>query len=147
MSTASKPERERHKEAQRLLEHKWQHQDSNDPTDLLSLTDGATTTSLVVEDEVEEDVDIMEKEPEKVNDLYCVACGRNLNSQGAWENHERSRSTSKNHTGLSQQIIKEDGELMLSGCTIPSDTREQSEEPNLTTNYFKDQAEPEKSLG
>ncbi|CAH7675218.1 hypothetical protein PPACK8108_LOCUS10199 [Phakopsora pachyrhizi] len=154
--------RERQEEAQRYCEQHWQRQNSNDPTDSLSLTDGVTSSSSVEdedgdEDEVEKEVEeILEEEPDQINDWYCVACGRNFNSKGAWDNHERSKKHKQNSYRLRKQMIKEDAELLLSvssqqgepvTCEKPSDTLEQSEEPNLTANHSKDQTEPENSLG
>lgn len=59
---------------------------------------GAGPSTEHVEDEDEEPVD----------DWYCAACDKMFNSQGAWDNHERSRKHLQNTKRLRKEMLAED---------------------------------------
>ncbi|MBW0487163.1 hypothetical protein O181_026878 [Austropuccinia psidii MF-1] len=91
---------EREHEAKQFREQSWQR----------------TEPQLSDEETIEEanSAQETESEAEEVNDWYCVACKKDFNTQGAWDNHERSKKHKQNAHILRKQMIKEDVELSLS---------------------------------
>lgn len=74
----------------------FDHEDedeSDEPAD-----SGAGPSTEEAEDEDEEPVD----------DWYCAACDKMFNSQGAWDNHERSRKHLQNTKRLRKEMLAED---------------------------------------
>ncbi|KAK9893748.1 DnaJ-domain-containing protein [Cystobasidium minutum MCA 4210] len=51
---------------------------------------------------------------EPVDDWYCAACDKMFNSQGAWDNHERSRKHLQNTKRLRKEMLAEDESLATS---------------------------------
>lgn len=51
-------------------------------------------------------------EEEPVDDWYCAACDKTFNSQGAWDNHERSRKHLQNAKRLKKEMLADEDNSM-----------------------------------
>lgn len=114
---AEKRAKEREEEAKQFREQEWQMQQGVS-TDLSSDTDTLQERNKSgdgSEDEAEE-----EEEEAAVNDWYCAACNKDFNSQGAWDNHERSKKHKQNCSRLRKQLLQEETEFVTSKTASPT---------------------------
>ncbi|EGG01894.1 uncharacterized protein MELLADRAFT_117657 [Melampsora larici-populina 98AG31] len=114
---AEKRAKEREEEAKQFREQEWQMQQGAS-TDLSS--DNDTLQERNKSDEGSDDEEEEEEEEEIVNDWYCAACGKDFNSQGAWDNHERSKKHKQNCSRLRKQLLEEETEFVASKTASPT---------------------------
>ncbi|KAH9819963.1 hypothetical protein DFH28DRAFT_699002 [Melampsora americana] len=117
---AEKRAREREEEAKQFKEQEWQIQQGSS-TELSSdpnLHPSPETNQTDDDSEDEEDED--QEDESRVNDWYCAACGKGFNSQGAWDNHERSKKHKLNCSRLRKQLLKEETEFVTSKPASPT---------------------------
>ncbi|PLW21295.1 hypothetical protein PCANC_05087 [Puccinia coronata f. sp. avenae] len=122
---AERRAKEREDEARQFREQTWQRQkDEKNASSEVEDEHAESTTEEQPEDE----------EPEAaVNDWYCAACSKEFKSQGAWDNHERSKKHRQNAQRLRKQMLKEDAELSIStplSSTLPSNSQTRSHTPD-----------------
>ncbi|POW08983.1 hypothetical protein PSTT_07150, partial [Puccinia striiformis] len=131
---AEKRAKEREDEARQFREQAWQRQKDK--------TMKAQKNSRGIS---------REEEPEAaVNDWYCAACSKDFKSQGAWDNHERSKKHRQNAQRLRKQMLKEDAELSLStpvSSTLPSNSETRSPTPEEAVSNREGEAEIESKKG
>lgn len=90
---AEKRAREREDEARQFREQAWQMQ--KDVT--VDQSSESETAEVQAESAEGSQAEVDEEQPASpVNDWYCAACGKDFNSQGAWDNHERSKKHKQN---------------------------------------------------
>lgn len=87
--------KEREQQAKQWREQAWQRQRPTDLSDDNSDASDDDADSDVGEDDAES-AEEEEEEEEEINDWYCAACSKAFNSQGAWDNHERSKKHKQN---------------------------------------------------
>ncbi|KAG0143581.1 hypothetical protein CROQUDRAFT_717082 [Cronartium quercuum f. sp. fusiforme G11] len=109
---AAKRAKEREEEAQQFREQAWQMQ--QETSEGLSSEREEGDSQRAEGSEADEDDD---EEGPQVNDWYCAACGKDFNSQGAWDNHERSKKHKQNCFRLRKQLLKEESELTTSSTS------------------------------
>ncbi|KAI7961273.1 hypothetical protein MJO28_001762 [Puccinia striiformis f. sp. tritici] len=103
---------------------------TRDPKDRASeeVEDDQLESTPVVDESVEE-----EEEPEAaVNNWYCAACSQDFKSQGACDNHERSKKHCQKAQRLRKQMLEGDAKLSLStpvSSTLPSNSETRSPTP------------------
>lgn len=103
---AERRAKERENEAQQYREQAWQRLQSDKSRESESDLEHENSN---VEDNSEDE----EPEP-AISDWYCAACSKEFNSQGAWDNHERSKKHRQNAQRLRKQMLKEDADLAIS---------------------------------
>ncbi|KAA1101624.1 hypothetical protein PGT21_026195 [Puccinia graminis f. sp. tritici] len=123
---AERRAKEREDEARQFREQAWQRQkgEKNETSDV-EVDQVESTTEEQLEDDEESEA--------AVNDWYCAACSKEFKSQGAWDNHERSKKHRQNAQRLRKQMLKEDAELSLStaaSSTLPSNSVTRSQTPD-----------------
>jgi len=123
---AERRAKEREDEARQFREQAWQRQkDERNESSEAEEEPGESATEEQLEEE--------EPEP-AINDWYCAACSKEFKSQGAWDNHERSKKHRLNAQRLRRQMLKEDAALSLStplSPTISSNTHTRSQTPDV----------------
>lgn len=72
-------------------------------------SDNQGTDSIVDQDQHDGDFD-----DDPVEDWYCAACDKLFNSQGAWDNHERSRKHLQNMKRLKKEMLAEEDHMTTS---------------------------------
>ncbi|KAI9620432.1 hypothetical protein H4Q26_013644 [Puccinia striiformis f. sp. tritici PST-130] len=98
---AEKRAKEREDEARQFREQAWQRQKEQNNESSEEVEDDHLESTSVAEESV------VEEEPEAaVNDWYCAACSKDFKSQGAWDNHERSKKHRQNAQRLRKQMLK-----------------------------------------
>ncbi|OAV96904.1 hypothetical protein, variant [Puccinia triticina 1-1 BBBD Race 1] len=125
---AERRAKEREDEARQFREQAWQRQ-KDERKESSGTEDGQAESATEEQSEEEE-----EEEPEApVNDWYCAACSKDFKSQGAWDNHERSKKHRQNAQRLRKQMLKEDAELSISSLVssnLPSNSETRSQTPD-----------------
>ncbi|KAH9464604.1 hypothetical protein Pst134EB_004128 [Puccinia striiformis f. sp. tritici] len=138
---AEKRAKEREDEARQFREQAWQRQKEQNNESSEEVEDDHLESTSVAEESV------VEEEPEAaVNDWYCAACSKDFKSQGAWDNHERSKKHRQNAQRLRKQMLKEDAELSLStpvSSTLPSNSETRSPTPEEAVSNREGEAEIE----
>ncbi|KAI7961206.1 hypothetical protein MJO28_001695 [Puccinia striiformis f. sp. tritici] len=144
---AEKRAKEREDEARQFREQAWQRQKDRNNESSEEVEDDQVESTSLAEESVEEE------EPEAaVNDWYCAACSKDFKSQGAWDNHERSKKHRQNAQrliALRKQMLKEDAELSLStpvSSTLPSNSETRSPTPEEALSNREGEAEIEEGL-
>ena len=104
----------------------YEDEDGSDLEDAGS-AEGAADGDIASEEEEEQE------DEEPAEDWFCPACEKDFNSQGAWDNHERSKKHLKNLEKLKKRMQDEEDEFGLSNeaeeklsvvdddATLPSD--------------------------
>jgi DnaJ family protein A protein 5 len=122
--------KEREENAKKFVVQDWQKVAGGEESDVYSEDDEAEVEEDGVEgDEADDGEEAGEdNEDEEVPDWYCPACDKDFSSQGAWDNHERSKKHLKNVEKLKREMQDEDNELGLSGQLRQVDILEMPDE-------------------
>ena len=106
--------RKREQNAKSYKEQAWQRVSTGDSEDELSASDGDEEADEQVPAGNEPEDAASEDGLEEVPDWFCPACEKDFASQGAWDNHERSKKHLKNMEKLKREMQEEEFELGLS---------------------------------
>lgn len=108
--------KQREKAAKAYVEQDWMKVKSNvaveDEWDESDGLEEGEAHNGVAESPQEEGFEGEDEEP--VDDWYCAACDKIFGSQGAWDNHERSRKHLQNTKRLKKEMLAEDESMATS---------------------------------